>query len=57
MERDQEAILTVSRATMGQRGPPPSIVRQTPPPTDIRIESSDIIEEVNDDDEVACPGS
>ncbi len=45
-ERDREGILTVSRATMSRRGPPPSMVRQTPPPADIRIESGDIIEEL-----------
>jgi hypothetical protein len=53
MERDSEAILSVSRATMGQRGPPPSMVRQTPPPADIDIESGDIIEELEGDAEVA----
>ena len=53
MKRDQEAILTVSRAIMGQRGPPPSMVRQTPPSADIRIECGDIIEELEGDAEVA----
>jgi hypothetical protein len=53
MERDQKGFLTVSRATIGQRGPPPSMVRQTPPPADIRIESGDIIEELEGDAEVA----
>jgi hypothetical protein len=36
MERDREAILSVSRAAMGQRGPAPSMVPQTPPRGDIR---------------------
>jgi hypothetical protein len=51
METNQEAILTVSRATMDQRGPPPFMVRQTPP--DLQIESGDIIEELEGDAEVA----
>ncbi len=39
---------------MGQRDPPPSSVRQkTLPPVDIQIESSDIIEELDGDAEVA----
>jgi len=43
----------VSRATMGQRGPSPSMVRQTPPPADIRIDSGDIIEELEGSADVA----
>ena len=53
MERDREAILSVSRAAMGQRGPAPSMVPQTPPRGDIRLESGDIIEELEGDAEVA----
>jgi hypothetical protein len=52
-ERDGEVILTLSRATMGQRGQLPSTVRQTPPPADIRIESGDIIEDLEDSAYVA----
>ena len=53
MERDREAILPVSRAAMDQRGPALSIVPQTPPRGDIRLESGDITEELEDDAEVA----
>ncbi len=53
MERDREGILTVSRATMGQRVPLPSMVRQTLPPADIRIEFGDIIEELEGTADVA----
>ena len=53
MERDREAILSVSRAAMGQRGQAPSIVPQTPPGGDIRLESGDIIEELEGDADVA----
>ncbi len=53
LERDREAIMSVSRAAMGQRGPAPSIVPQTPPRGDIRLESGDIIEELEGDAEVA----
>jgi hypothetical protein len=53
MERDQEAFFLFSRVTMGHRGPSPYIVRQTPPPADIRIEYGDIIEELDSDAEVA----
>ena len=53
MERDQEAILKTFIATIGQRGPLPSMVRQTPPLADIRIESGDIIEELEGNAEVA----
>ena len=52
MERDRERILTVSRATMGERGPPP-MIRQTLPPADKMIESNDIIEELGGSDGVA----
>ena len=38
---------------MGQRGPPPSMARQTPPLAHIRIESGDIIEDFEGDAEVA----
>ena len=53
MERDREGILIVSRATMGQRDPPPSMARQTPPPAGRMIESGDIIEESEDSAHVA----
>ena len=51
--RVRERILIVSRATMAQRGQPPSMVRQTPPPVGIRIESGDIIEELEGSADVA----
>ena len=38
---------------MGQRGPPPSMIRQTLPPADKMIESNDIIEELGGSDGVA----
>ena len=55
MERDREEILTVSLATvhMGQRGTRPTMVRKTPPPADIRIESGDIIEELEGSADIA----
>ena len=53
MERDWEAILSVLRAAMGQRGPAPSMVPQTPPRGDIRLEPGDIIEELEGDAEVS----
>jgi len=38
---------------MGQRCPPPSMVRQTTPPADISIESGDIIELLEGSSDVA----